>query len=379
MAMNYPFTIIICLILLSAILVIVVIFGNSPSFRNTPINNLRLKLLHWNHELIAWIKHVDSQLFNNKLIYYSGWLIPLFYTAVVSYCLYQFFAKVYKTLPLFIQTSSIHSIYIALTVLSVFIITFMATFSDPGIITAKNVHQVNRIFQNNELIFFDGNYCSSCEFIKPARSKHCSVCNNCIMLFDHHCIWVNNCVGYYNYKWFLAFLFVNINFLGYGGYLCYRALFNIKKEYPNLNYWQTITSTSETNKISGVLLILCVIFVIIATLFTGLHLRYLYLGVTTNECDKWSDIEYLIGIGSLYEVVAGQSNEKYVEKCVIMNHNDGSYETVFISLKNDKILFSSNDNIEIRRIDSMEHDLINIYDHGFSSNLLERILNKTFY
>lgn len=114
----------------------------------------------------------------------------------------------------------------------------------------------------------------------------------------------------------------------------------------------------------------------IAVLFTGLHLRYLYLGVTTNECDKWSEVEYLISLGSLYQVIDSNLNEKYVEKCVIMNHDNDSYETVFISLKNENVLFSSNDGINLRKIESMEDDLINIYDHGFVDNLKERMFNR---
>lgn len=376
--MSLPFTVIICIILFSAILISIVVFGNSPNFRNTPIYKLRLKILRWNHHIIAWINYVDSQVFGNKLVYYSGWLVPLFYIIVVSFCLHQFFTKVYKILPLFVRKSRFHSAYIAFTILSIFVDTFMATFSNPGRINTDNVDKVDSFFQNNELIFFADNYCSTCDLIKPARSKHCSICNNCIMLFDHHCIWVNNCIGYYNYKWFIGFLILNINLLGYGGYLCYRAMSSAKAEFPTLSYWQTIISTNDSNKATGVLLMLCVIFIMIAALFTGLHLRYLYLGVTTNECDKWSEVEYLIGLGSLYQVIDSNSNEKYVEKCVIMNHDNGSYETVFISLKNEKVLFSANDGIELRKIESVEDDLINIYDHGFVNNSKERIFNRVF-
>lgn len=376
--MSLPFNVIICIILISAILISIVIFGNSPNFRNTPIYKLRAKILRWNHDILAWINYVDSQVFNNKLVYYSGWLVPLFYIIVVIICLHQFFTKVYKQLPFLTRKSLFHSAYISFTISSIFINTFMATFSNPGRITTDNVDRVDSFFQNNELIFFADNTCSTCDIVKPARSKHCSICNNCIMLFDHHCIWVNNCIGYYNYKWFMGFLMANVNLLGYGGYLCYQAMSSAKAEFPTLSYWQTIISTNDSNKATGVLLMLCVIFIMIAVLFTGLHLRYLYLGVTTNECDKWSEVEYLVGLGSLYQLIDGDFKDKYVEKCVIMNHDNGSYETVFISLKNEKVLFSSNSNIKLRRIESVEDDLINIYDHGFANNLKERIFNRVF-
>jgi hypothetical protein len=48
---------------------------------------------------------------------------------------------------------------------------------------------------------------STCKVIRSARSRHCSICNQCVERFDHHYPWVNNCVGAGNHNAFLAFLF----------------------------------------------------------------------------------------------------------------------------------------------------------------------------
>ncbi|KAI6153872.1 DHHC palmitoyltransferase-domain-containing protein [Pisolithus tinctorius] len=50
-------------------------------------------------------------------------------------------------------------------------------------------------------------YCRTCKRYKPPRAHHCKQCNRCILRMDHHCPWVNNCIGYFNYGYFVRFLF----------------------------------------------------------------------------------------------------------------------------------------------------------------------------
>lgn len=351
-------------ILAIAIVITITIFGDTPLFRGTFVQKSRSYLVkHWN--LISkWVHQWNYTYFNGRLEKLVGWLVPLFYVCVVTFCIYHFFQSTYPNLPF--KNNSAHLLLIWLSISLVYLFTFLVTFSDPGIITAENVDGAQK-FANNELIFFNNRACSTCKTVKPARSKHCSVCGHCVMLFDHHCIWVNNCIGYYNYRWFMGYLLANINFLIHGGILTIWTLRSHKL--PTQSYWSLIKS-NEAMKLTGTFAILCIIFTFITSAFTILHLRYIYLGVTTNEYEKWAEIEHLIGLGALYKC----ENYKvdYVERAV--NYSNNGYETVYISLDDATVLFRETDNVTCWPVTSMQHDLHNIYDLGFWDNLKQRLL-----
>ena len=48
--------------------------------------------------------------------------------------------------------------------------------------------------------------CQTCQLRRPARSKHCRACDNCVLGFDHHCPFTGTCIGLRNRKPFVAFL-----------------------------------------------------------------------------------------------------------------------------------------------------------------------------
>lgn len=51
--------------------------------------------------------------------------------------------------------------------------------------------------------------------MKPERSRHCEICDSCVMVYDHHCPWIANCVGANNYWAFFCFLLSMFTFIVY--------------------------------------------------------------------------------------------------------------------------------------------------------------------
>ena len=77
---------------------------------------------------------------------------------------------------------------------------YKVTFSDPG-----NPKDSYPSFDKT-LAEATKTYCDKCEYLKPPRTHHCSICNKCVLRMDHHCPWINNCVGLNNHKYFYLFM-----------------------------------------------------------------------------------------------------------------------------------------------------------------------------
>eukprot|EP00835_Amoeboradix_gromovi_P004234 NODE_317_length_11122_cov_0.359521.p5 type:complete len:291 gc:universal NODE_317_length_11122_cov_0.359521:7256-8128(+) len=97
---------------------------------------------------------------------------------------------------------------------------YKACFANPGIINNKNAKVAYQHYPIDNIIFFDQD-CKTCKFKKPARSKHCSLCNVCVAKSDHHCPWLNACVGQNNIKFFFGFLL----WLVFSCYYCFYLVF----------------------------------------------------------------------------------------------------------------------------------------------------------
>ena len=214
---------------------------------------------------------------------------------------------------------------VLLVVPTPYISLYILSVSDPGIITPQNHEKHLQLFPYDNIIFTPGVLCPTCNFTKPARSKHCSACNVCVARHDHHCVWIGNCVGYSNTDLFVLFLVVNTSLLAYGAYLHY-LIFSHRVAQIRLLQRQTIASfgsalhyvrlrsTSQLwwsaiieAELGGALFLICIMICIVTTAFLLHHLWLLSSGTTTNESFKWADVKDALSSGII--VVLDQDDE----------------------------------------------------------------------
>lgn len=179
---------------------------------------------------------------------------------------------------------------------------YLSAYSDPGTITPENHSYHMAQYPYDFALFHPGASCRTCRLLKPARSKHCSVCKRCIGRADHHCIFINNCVGVGNQHWFVLLLLSTGVLTQYGGCLGLSILSaKMRAEYPewslwlpsaqmDLKAWLLVWSWGLQDTVAmGSVTMLALLT---SPLVWGLLVYTVYLiycGTTTNESLKWSD------------------------------------------------------------------------------------------
>ncbi|KAK4005564.1 hypothetical protein OUZ56_007265 [Daphnia magna] len=136
---------------------------------------------------------------------FFAWAILLITTALFFYFPCMWF---YENVSIFIPLCE--------AVVTLFVIAnfSLATFMDAGVIPKASPHEDKDddsrapLYKNVDIngVTVRMKWCVTCQFYRPPRCSHCSVCDKCVETFDHHCPWVNNCIGRRNYRYFFLFL-----------------------------------------------------------------------------------------------------------------------------------------------------------------------------
>eukprot|EP00441_Pelagodinium_beii_P033160 CAMPEP_0197641026 /NCGR_PEP_ID=MMETSP1338-20131121/15108_1 /TAXON_ID=43686 ORGANISM="Pelagodinium beii, Strain RCC1491" /NCGR_SAMPLE_ID=MMETSP1338 /ASSEMBLY_ACC=CAM_ASM_000754 /LENGTH=375 /DNA_ID=CAMNT_0043213925 /DNA_START=70 /DNA_END=1194 /DNA_ORIENTATION=+ len=240
--------------------------------------------------------------------YTSNPLVQIFYLLVVVGGYATFVAYGYPHLTDNKLLSNVHK-YAGFLIFTICLwVWWKACSTDPGTVTPANVEDLCEIFEWDDQIF-SKTYCSTCDLVKPARSKHCSLCKRCIVRFDHHCIWINNCVGLGNHKYFLGFLFMHLVICFYGFGLGSTILYNVavQKELFSAVFVNPVTREryQATNLIVLQFLLATegmIVFVVLLSGimgfvlfgFFGWHLNLVRTGCTTNEISKWNFLKWVL-------------------------------------------------------------------------------------
>ncbi|CAN6638291.1 hypothetical protein TRVA0_017S00232 [Trichomonascus vanleenenianus] len=383
---------------LVCILLIIILFGELPQFQGTILARLRSKLF----SVPGYVKKLDDRVSGGRLSAVSSqawlrleplarWAVPVGYTALVTGCLVVFFSAVY---PQLVSEDERHistfqsSVLIPIIATMPYVSTVLAVFSNPGRITRVNHHRMLKHFPYDSILFLPNMECSTCKRKKPARSKHCSTCNACIAMCDHHCVWINNCVGYYNYRWFLLFVACNCVLLSYGFYLSRKALkLTVVKLISdgivanpgigNYKAWSKAIVKSSTHRKMGSLMILTALLFPVAFAFLLEHIKYIYLGVTTNETLKWEDLTDSMHDGTLWfydhdTPEARQMSHAKNEPSIVLQKFEGEnhFNRRLTPYEEQRV---QSHRLILKKLDNLHH-INNIYDLGFWRNLRDRLL-----
>jgi hypothetical protein len=232
-------------------------------------------------------------------------------------------------------------------------------------------------------IFHPGQTCHTCKFLKPARSKHCSICKHCISKVDHHCIFINNCVGYKNQHYFLLLLFFTAVLTTYATYIGTSLLNSqILKEIPLWSlsgkgftwsqYFHIWAWAMQEHTRIGATTLLCLLTSPLIWGLLSYHIYLIWAGTTTNESMKWSDWQAEMSDGYVFKraLPADRQEDERIEPAWTR-----------WPVESEQIMLRTEDGMPPRGPDAIGtgewqrvwrlKDVENLYDLGFWDNLMD--------
>ncbi|KAI9048809.1 hypothetical protein LZ554_007640 [Drepanopeziza brunnea f. sp. 'monogermtubi'] len=311
------------LVLVISFFTFVAFFGRLPALRNTPIGALhRLIWLHIPATLRAW----DQRLTQGRL---SAWVMRQAHIlwndrhpiVMIFFILLLLVSEIMFLPPAWHMLSGSRKITGLILLSLPYIFLYTSAARDPGYIWSDNHAQAMTLYPYDFTIFHPGQKCYTCNILKPARSKHCSICKRCISKLDHHCIFINNCVGYNNQNHFLLLLFTTGVLTAYATYIGFSILSDeVRKEIPSWNFrgqgltwsqfWHVWAWVLQEYTRIGAVTLLCLLTTPLIFGLLGYHVYLIWAGTTTNESMKWSDWEAEMADGFAFKCLLPADREK---------------------------------------------------------------------
>ncbi|KAJ5090013.1 hypothetical protein N7532_008697 [Penicillium argentinense] len=278
----------------------IALFGRLPAFRKTPIALLHRAVWIYFPNGVAYL---DSRLLGGRLV--RTWnrsgsyilhenhpLVLIFFVGLLAIGEWVFLPVAWP------RMSSVHHPWVPPVVIIPYILLYKCVMTNSHV-TPENHNEEMKRYPFDQVLFHPGYRCSTCNLIKPARSKHCKFCRTCVSRQDHHCVWLMNCVGANNYMYFMSLLLSLSVLLAYGTCLGYSLLRQSLQEMipahlqaameswiMYFNIWAIVIQSDPR---IGTITLLMLMTAPLAMAFLAYHTYLIWAGMTTNESSKWSD------------------------------------------------------------------------------------------